>query len=112
MARIRTIKPEFCQSEAIGRLSRDARLLFILLWTFVDDHGRCRGNSRLLAANLFPYDDDSTFDLIDGWLTELEQNGCIRRYTSDGNTYLDIPNWAKHQRIRSEEHTSELQSLR
>lgn len=98
MARIRTIKPEFCQSEAIGRLSRDARLLFIQLWTFVDDHGRCRGNSRLLAANLYPYDDDAP-DLIDTWLVELEDNGCVRRYSADGNTYLDIPNWGKHQRI-------------
>ena len=54
MGRIRTIKPEFCQSEKVGRLSREARLLFVLLWPFVDDHGRCRGSSRLLAASLFP----------------------------------------------------------
>src|SRR3990167_4854178 len=98
MARIRTIKPEFCQSEKIGRLSRDARLLFVKLWPFVDDHGRCRGNSRLLAANLFPYDDDAG-GLIDGWLAELEREGCVRRYIIDDQTYLDIPNWGKHQRI-------------
>lgn len=33
MARIRSIKPEFPQSESIGKLSRDARPLFVLLWT-------------------------------------------------------------------------------
>ena len=33
VARIRTIKPEFPQSESVGRLSRDARLLFILVWS-------------------------------------------------------------------------------
>ena len=39
MARIRTIKPEFPQSETIGKLSREARLLFIQLWTLADDEG-------------------------------------------------------------------------
>ena len=42
MARIRTIKPEFQNSESIGRLSRDARLTFVLLWPHCDDEGRCR----------------------------------------------------------------------
>lgn len=98
MGRIRTIKPEFPQSETIGRLSRDARLLFIQLWTFVDDSGRARAASRMLASALYPYDDDAP-KLMDRWLGELEREGCIRRYVVDGNSYLDIPNWLKHQKI-------------
>ena len=98
MGRIRSIKPEFPQSETIGRLSRDARLLFVQLWTFVDDSGRARASSRLLASALYPYDDDAP-KLIERWLGELEREGCIRRYTVDGNSYLDIPNWLKHQKI-------------
>lgn len=98
MGRIRTIKPEFPQSETIGRLSRDARLLFVQLWTFVDDSGRARASSRLLASALYPYDDDAP-KLMDRWLAELEREGCIRRYTVEGNRYLDIPNWLKHQKI-------------
>ena len=98
MARIRSIKPEFPQSETIGRLSRDARLLFIQLWTFVDDSGRARAASRALASLLYPYDDDVP-SLIEGWLAELEENDCIRRYEADGKQYLDIPNWLKHQKI-------------
>lgn len=98
MARIRTIKPEFPQSETIGKLSRDARLLFIQLWTIVDDEGRARAPSRMLASLLYPYDDDA-IQLIDGWLEELEAKGCIRRYEVDGSSYLDIPNWLKHQKI-------------
>jgi len=42
MARIRTIKPEFPHSESMGRVSRDARLLFVMLFTIVDDEGRAR----------------------------------------------------------------------
>jgi hypothetical protein len=98
MARIRSIKPEFPQSETIGRLSRDARLLFIMLWTVVDDFGRTRAASRMLASLLFPYDDDAG-PLIDGWLEELEREECVRRYQVDGASYLYIPNWLKHQKI-------------
>jgi hypothetical protein len=98
MARIRTIKPEFPQSETIGKVSRDARLLFILLWTIADDAGRTRAAPRMLASLLFPYDDDAAH-LIEGWLAELERVGCIRRYTAEGSAYPDIPAWSKHQKI-------------
>lgn len=98
MARIRTIKPEFPQSETIGRLSRDARLLFVQLWTIADDAGRARAASRMLASLLYPYDDDAGA-LIEGWLDELELKGCIHRYEVDGSHYLQICNWLKHQKI-------------
>jgi hypothetical protein len=98
MARIRTIKPEFPQSESMGRVSRDARLLFVQLWTIADDAGRARAASRMLASLLFPYDDDAP-TLIDGWLDELEREGCITRYQVDGSTYLQIAKWLSHQKI-------------
>lgn len=98
MGRIRTIKPEFTESETIGRLSRDARLLFVQLWTFVDDSGRARAASRMLASRLYPYDDDAA-GLIDGWLDELEREGCITRYEVNGSRYLQVSKWADHQKI-------------
>lgn len=98
MARIRSIKPEFPQSESMGRVSRDARLLFVELWTLCDDEGRTRGNSRMLASLLFPYDDDAP-ELIDGWIAELEKEQCIVRYIVDGSTYIQITNWLNHQKI-------------
>jgi hypothetical protein len=98
MPRIRTIKPEFPQSETTGKLSREARLLFILLWTVVDDSGRTRAASRMLASLLYPYDDDAP-SLIDGWLEELESNDCVIRYTVDDSRYLQITKWLQHQKI-------------
>lgn len=98
MARIRTIKPEFPQSESMGRISREARLLFVLLWTICDDKGKARGNSRILASLLFPYDEDAG-KLIDGWIAELEHEGCVARYMVDGSTYIECCNWLKHQKI-------------
>lgn len=98
MARIRTIKPEFPQSESMGKVSRDARLLFILLWTICDDSGRTRAASRMLASLLYPYDDDAA-EKIEGWLDELEKEGCIVRYVVNGSHYLQVIKWSDHQKI-------------
>lgn len=111
MGRIRCIKPDFAQSESMGRVSREARLLFILLWTIVDDAGRTRASSRMLASLLYPYDDDlassrtlanareSSTNPLDKWMEELERENCLVRYTVDGSTYLQICNWSRHQKI-------------
>ena len=98
MGRIRTIKPEFPQSESIGHLSREARLLFIQIWTLCDDEGRSRGDSRMLASLLYPYDLDAPY-LIEVWVAELETADCIKRYKADSFTYLEVCNWQKHQKI-------------
>lgn len=98
MGRIRTIKPEFPHSESMGRVSREARLLFILLWTLADDSGRLRGTSRMLASLLYPYDDDAA-KRIDTWIADLEREKCIVRYVVDGASYVQVCNWLKHQKI-------------
>ncbi len=98
MQRIRTIKPDFWESENLSRVSRDARLLFIGLFNCCDDSGRTRAASRILASRIFPYDDDAK-DKIKVWLAELERVKCIRLYVVDGETYLDIPKWLAHQKI-------------
>ncbi len=98
MARIRSIKPEFAHSESMGKVSRDARLLFVLMWTIADDEGRLRGSSRMLASLLFPYDSDAP-KRMDGWVAELEREHCIVRYEVDGSSFIEIRKWASHQRI-------------
>jgi hypothetical protein len=105
MARIRSIKPELPQSESMGNVSRDARLTFIQLWTLADDEGRLRGNSRMLASLLFPYDDGedghvlTTAKDVEAWMVELEREGCIVRYQIDGAAYVQVANWLIHQKI-------------
>lgn len=98
MGRIRTIKPEFPQSESMGKVCREARLLFILTWTLADDSGRLRGDSRMLASLLFPYDDDVP-KKIEGWLSELVTEHCIIRYHADDSSYIQINKWLSHQKI-------------
>lgn len=98
MGRIRSIKPEFPQSETIGRLSRDARLLFLQLWTVCDDYGRCRAAAPLLAGQLYPYDEDALQNMP-AWLAELEREGLVQLYVIDRSSYLAVLGWSKHQRV-------------
>jgi 5-methylcytosine-specific restriction endonuclease McrA len=58
LMRIRTIKPEFWTSEDIAALDWDARLIFIGLWSYVDDNGVGRDVEKLILADLFPLEDD------------------------------------------------------
>src|SRR5471032_3339581 len=98
MARIRTIQPTFAYSPSMKRISRDARLLFVLIWTVVDDEGRCHAEPDDLAKVLFPEDFDAP-RYMHGWLEELENEGCIERYDVDHIDYLRVRHWHKHQRV-------------
>lgn len=98
MSRIRTIQPHFARSPSMSRVSRDARLLFVLLWTVVDDDGRCHAELEDLAQVLYPSDFDARHCLLD-WLGQLEIEGCIERYSVEGEEYLRVVHWHKHQKI-------------
>jgi hypothetical protein len=99
MARTRTIKPGIAHAPSMRCVARDARLLFILLWTVADDEGRLRGAVPGLAAQLFPADGDAPMFLA-AWLDALEGQGSIERYTVDDVEYLRIVHWHDHQYIR------------
>ena len=99
MPRHRTIRPNFSQSAAVGRLSREARLLFIQMWTLVDDSGRLRWDAQALLEQLYPSDDDAPL-LLANWLGELEREGFVELYNVDGVDYLRIPQWRRLQTIQ------------
>jgi hypothetical protein len=98
MPRIRTIQPHFSRSLSMVRISREARFLFVLLWTVVDDVGRCHADPDDLAKVLYPQDADVPHQIW-RWLDELEDEGCVERYEVDDIDYLRIVHWQKHQRI-------------
>jgi hypothetical protein len=99
MARIRSIKPEFFTSISIADLSRDARLMFIGMWTHVDDDGRCIDEPRLIKAALFPLDDDLEPTQVDALMWQLAAHGRIIRYAVDGRRYVQIVGFKEHQKI-------------
>jgi len=63
-----------------------------------DDAGRVLAHPSALASRLYPGDAEARLLLTD-WLTELEDQHCIERYTVDEMDYLRIVNWRKHQKI-------------
>lgn len=97
MSRIRSIKPEFWTSAQVLECSTNARLLFIGLWNFCDDHGRHPWSAKQAKAEVFPAD-DLTEEIVLGMLQELSNNGLIVRYSVDNKEYFYVTGW-KHQRI-------------
>lgn len=102
--RIRTFKPEAWQDERVGGVSRDARLLWVVLITLADDEGRFRALPSLILGHGFPYDTDAPRK-IDGWLSELDAAGLVRFYEFDGVPYGVFPKWTDHQRINRPAHS-------
>lgn len=99
--RIRTVKPEFWTSEDVAALDWDTRLVFIGLWSYVDDNGVGRDNERLIVADLFPLEEDPRDALakVSRALASLAEAGLAARYEVDGKRYLYITGWDNHQRI-------------
>lgn len=101
--RIRSIKPEFWRSNDISALSVEDRLLFIGLWSYVDDNGVGVDKLSSITADLFAddleRDPSETFARVSRGLQHLSAAGRIVRYTLENYDYLEITNWTKHQRI-------------
>ena len=98
MARNRMIKSKFCDDVKIGRLSRDARLLYIQLWLFSDDIGVVIGDSVWLKSKMFPYD-QIQIQQFEKWMNELVINGFICLLSYKGERFIYLPNFTRHQVI-------------
>jgi hypothetical protein len=99
--RIRSIRPEFWTSEDIAKFDWHTRLIFIGLWSYVDDNGVGRDVEPLITAALFPLDDSfSESSLrVHGALMQLEKGGQISRYSVGGKPYFHVSAFDTHQKI-------------
>ena len=104
MARARNIKPGFFMNEVLGEQDPATRLLFIGLWTLADREGRLEDRPRRIKSALFPYD---SFD-IDPMLDRLRVDGFIVQYEVDGDRYIQLVNFVKHQDPHYKEKASEI----
>jgi len=93
--RIRTVKPEFHQSETLGKVSREVRYLAGALLNWADDEGYFVTNPRVIAGSLLPLDDDGPA-FVERALPELERIGYLVLF--EGHIGL-IPGLPTHQRI-------------
>lgn len=95
--RIRTIKPEFWQSEDLAQCSDKARLLAVGLLNYADDEGFFNANPALIQAAIFPFDTSSN---ITGMLLELSRKAKYVAFgEAEGKKYGQVVNFLEHQVI-------------
>jgi hypothetical protein len=103
--RIRSIKPEFWRSDDIDRLNWDTRLVFIGVWSYVDDNGVGLDKLPNIVADLFAHDfsidPTATLNRVSTALNMLAEGGQITRYSVAGKRYLHVTNWEAHQRVNN-----------
>jgi hypothetical protein len=101
--RIRSIKPEFYRSPDITDLAVEDRLLFVGLWSYVDDNGVGRDVESDIIGDLFSMDmfrdSRETVARVSRGLSNLSERGLIVRYTVDDRPFLFVSAWERHQRI-------------
>lgn len=101
--RIRSIRPEFWRSDDIDALDHATRLLFIGLWSYVDDNGVGRDRVSDIAGDLFSGDlsrePRETLARVSEGLGRLLEGGLISRYEVANRRYLHVTSWAEHQKI-------------
>ena len=93
MARARNIKPAFFQNEDLAELKPIERLAFIAMWTVADFKGCIEYRAKRLKIQLLPYD-NCDIELI---VNNLEQSRFITTYSVNGQSYIKILNFEKHQ---------------
>ena len=105
MPRIRTVKPQFFIDGKIGRKSYRARVFFIGLWCLADRAGRLEEDHDLLKLQIIPYDQDSVEDCLSDLCPDF-----IIRYKIGEKTFIQIKNFAKHQKPHPKEAESDIPS--
>ncbi|MEX5367773.1 hypothetical protein WCE00_12520 [Acinetobacter haemolyticus] len=93
MARARNIKPSFFTNDDLSETNPLARLLFIGMWTIADFKGCFEYKPKRLKVQLLPYDDCDIEQLV----SDLEKSGFIAIYTVQGQKYIKVLNFTKHQ---------------
>ncbi len=96
--RIRSIKPEILDDELSAELSSDAWRLWVSMWLLADDHGRLRGSPDWLKAQVFWHEKHAKVD-TSVLLDELQIAKVIVRYVVNGQRYIEVRSWKKHQKV-------------
>lgn len=99
MARIRSIKPEACNSKDFAKLSFAARYFFQQLWCFLDDEGRAEFLPKKIAGEMYPHDDDVSGQTITGWVDECVAASVLIVYEVNGDKFMCAPKFSIHQKI-------------
>ena len=104
--RARNIKPGFFKNEDLADCDPLARILFAGLWCLSDREGRLELRERKIRAEILPYDKCNIRRL----LNQLESKKFIIIYCVNGEDYIQICNFSKHQHPHIKEVASTIQA--
>lgn len=97
----RILKESIRTSKSINALSDFQFRLWAYLITYVDDFGRGSAEPDIIKGFVFPRRKCVTETSIKTALTDLANMGLIQLYEVDGDSYLCLRNWEKHQKPRA-----------
>jgi hypothetical protein len=97
MARQRFIWPDLWTNPGFGQLEPLEQVLYIGCFSNADDHGRLRGDTEYLKANVLPRSRVRNAKIRAAREHVCEQMN-LTLYVVDGLEYLAFPNWAKWQK--------------
>ena len=97
----RILKESIRTSKSINAMSDFQFRLWAYLITYVDDFGRGSAEPDILKGFVFPRRKCVTEATIKTALTDLANMGLIHLYEVDGDSYLCLRNWEKHQKPRA-----------
>lgn len=103
--RIRSIMPKFYRSDDIDALDWHTRLVFIGLWSYVDDNGVGLDKLSSITSDLFAHDlsvdPTETLRRVSLALDVLDFRGMITRYAVAGKALLFVNTWDDYQRVKN-----------
>lgn len=100
MGRSRIIRPEFFTNETLSKCPPYARLLWISLWQQADKEGKLKDIPLKIHGEAFGFEPDVQ---IDAHLDALKLGGFIVRYEVNGEKFIQVKNWDKHQPVHNNE---------
>ncbi len=102
MARSRNIKPGLFDNEILGEADPIYTVLFAGLWTLADREGRLEDRPARIKKNILGYRNVDPCKL----LTWLDHESFIKRYSVNGEKFIQILKWKKHQNPHHKEVSS------
>ena len=98
----RILKETICTSSTINELSAEDEAFFYRLIVQCDDFGRMDARPAIIRAKCYPLRLDAVGESkVKQMLARLAKAGLVQLYAVDGQDYLQMTTWDKHQQVRA-----------
>ncbi len=97
----RILRESICTSSTIERLTWFEEVFFYRLLVQCDDFGRMDARPAVLRSRLFPLREDIDGKAVVKVLERLREVELLELYEMEGQPYLQVMTWEKHQRVRN-----------